>query len=82
MISPWKYPKTIETGRNIMSLGFFLNRPTSLITLVKPNMKMNWAQNARLRASASQSSVAHQQDRRSRGSTRNARDVKVARCRA
>lgn len=65
-----------------MSLGFFLNRPTSLMTLLKPNMKINWAQKARFRASMSQSAVAHQQDASRRGSTRKASEVNVAKCSA
>jgi hypothetical protein len=72
-----KYPNKTDTGRNTMSLGLRLKSPTSLTTLVKPNMKTNWAQKAYRRLAGSQPSVAHQHEARSSGSTTNAKEVKV-----
>jgi hypothetical protein len=34
LMKPWKYPKRMERGRNMISEGSRMNRPTSLITLV------------------------------------------------
>lgn len=82
LMRPWKYPKRMETGKYLMSLGLRRNRPISLTTLVKANMNTNWDQNAYWRDSVVQSAVPHQRESRRRGSTRNASEVKVAMCRA
>ena len=72
----------IDMGRNTTSPGFFLKRPTSFTTLVKANKKMSCVKNAYCRLAGSQSSVAHQREAKMRGSTTNAREVKVAMCSA
>lgn len=67
-----------DTGRNMTSLGLRRNRPISFTTLVKANMKVNWAQKAYCRFCRSQLPVAHQAEARRRGSKTKAKDVKVA----
>lgn len=79
---PWKYPKTMDTGRKMTSLGFRMKSPMSFTAFVKPNMKTNWAQNAYWRFCNSQFAVAHQQEASSNGSMAKAREVKVAMWRA
>lgn len=81
-MSPWKYPNRIDTGRNMMSLGFLMKRPTSLTTLVNPKTKMIWAQKAYWRLVGSQSAVAFHREKMMNGSITKARDVKVAICSA
>lgn len=39
LMRPWNQPKTIDSGRNIMSLGLRLKRPQSFTVFVKPKTK-------------------------------------------
>ena len=68
----------MDTGRNLMSLGFRRNKPISLTTLVKANIKVNCPQKAHCRLESSQPSVARQHEYRRKGSEMKAMEVKVA----
>src|SRR5947209_19173 len=72
----------MDTGRNMMSLGFLRKRPTSFTTLVKQNMNAISAPRSMHRFLGSQFSVPHQHEKSKSGSTTKAREVKVAKCSA